>query len=139
MALRHPFDDRLFAAMCAERGIARDDLPTHYNPGKEWGNDGITTDLPGMPPFNFIAGDADWFGVITLDVGDARYQRYNGRRALMTIDHVMPATMSSALIGERFARVADHALLDDAIVEHVQPDDDDPDMTEITLALPKDW
>lgn len=139
MPLRHPFDDRLFATMCARRGISRDELPEQYDPGLEWGNDGITTDLPGMPQFSFMAGDAGWFGVITLDMGPARYQRYTSRRALMTMDHVLPQTVTAALIGERFARVADLAPLHDAIVEHVQPGDDDPDMTEITLALPKDW
>lgn len=54
--LLHPFDDPVFNALASLAGISRDETPEMFDPDMVWGNDGVSEDMPGMPPFEFVAG-----------------------------------------------------------------------------------
>lgn len=138
--LSHPLDDGLFAVLCSAQGIDASHFPDAFDPGEEWGNDGIGTVLAGMPEFVFIPGDGDWHGVMAIYLEGGQYRREIRNVATFTIyDLAMPHTAAAMLAGGTFGRIAAFGPLEDLTVTSIVPHPDDPHMTEITLALPDGW
>lgn len=125
--LLHPFDDPVFAAMATEAGLSRDDLPTEYDPSMEWGNDGITTDLPGLPGFSFFAGDDSYHGRLRLDLDAMSPVVYEHDRSIRRIGvpMVFPEMLAAAIIGGPLSRVVELKHFTGATVEAIEPDDDE--------------
>ena len=134
--LAHPFDDAFFAALAGGMDIARTDLPTEYDPGGDWGNDNITTDLPGMPGFSFMCGDDGWHGVMAIYTDGFTYRRTTPEMAQVSFGIRLTETQMSSLINAPCGRMVEAPAISGWTVVDAQHDPDDPDSTILMLAVP---
>lgn len=140
--LRNPFDDGLFTALASERGVERDDLPASFEPGAEWGNDGISEDLPGMPLFSYLCGDEVWHGIMTIyfgRFGDYEYRRAHPHHAIVTVPMLLPDTVMTGAVGRPCGDLIDMPHVRHLPIRAVRPYSMDDETTEIVLALPEGW
>lgn len=134
--LAHPFDDAFFAALATGRGVARDDLPTGYDPGEEWGNDGLDQPVPGMEAFTFICGDEEWYGRMAIYAEGFTYRRLDAHVVEIVMDARLSETQGTALVGMPCSSVINAPCIGPWIVTRTTNNPDDADQTVIMLAVP---
>jgi len=140
--LSNPFDDGLFAALASERGMERSDVPSSFEPGTEWGNDGVSEDLPGMPLFSYLCGDGSWHGVMIIyfgRFGDYEYRRAHPGHAIITVPMLLPDTVMTGAVGRPCGDLVDMPHVGHLPIRAVRPYSADDETTEIILTLPEGW
>ena len=134
--LGHPFDDAFFAALATRAGYRREELPDEYDPGHDWGNDSLVTELPGMPGFSFMSGDDGWFGRIAVHLPEFTYRRISTTFAEVEIPFALPETTCAALHGATLSRIVEAPVISGWTVARAGRDPADPDGSVVDLVVP---